>query len=79
MFNDLGVYLQLTNSGMLKGKLGGSESLEAWEVLLKFFGGQCGQLEDCALYSSQADIRLILWCRNLGFQLSTCLIIEGES
>ena len=31
MFNDLGIYLQLTNSGMFMGKLSGSESSKALE------------------------------------------------
>ena len=32
MFNDLGIYLQLTNSGMFMGKLSGSESSKALEM-----------------------------------------------
>ena len=79
MVNDLGMYLQLTNSGMFMGKLSGSESSKALEVLWRFFCSQYGQLEESALHSSQDDSKLILWCGNLGSQVNPCLSTEGEA
>lgn len=79
MFNDLGIYLQLTNSGMFMGKLSGSESSKALEVLWRFFCSQYGQLEESAVYSSRVDIKLVLWCGNLGSQVNPLLTTEGEA
>lgn len=79
MFNDLGIYLQLTNSGMFMGKLSSSESSKELEVSWRFFCSQYGQLEESAVYSSYDDIKLVIWCGNLGSQVNPCLSTESEA